>query len=223
MLKVKNIWGPTIQGEGRQVGLAAIFIRFAGCNIWDGREETRNGNPCYYCDTDFRGGKFMSAEQIVTQCDRLRGSHNLYLAVLTGGEPLLQNSKELVLLLTLLRDHGYVTQMETNGTQWNEEVIRRLDFLTVSPKRPRRELKVDWGEVDCLKLLYPHKTVKVEDFRDLGSNPNFRNQLDCCVQPIQEGNDAQWDFNTKEAVALVKSWGYPWRISLQTHKLLGEE
>lgn len=222
MLKVKKIFGPTIQGEGKQSGFAAIFIRFSGCNMWNGKPEDRAESGCPFCDTDFFDGELMTAQQIVDLCDALRGRRRPYLVVLTGGEPMLQPSADLKKLIGLLHERGYVTQMETNGTIWKKEIAFELDFITVSPKKSLKDLKADLAVADCLKILYPHPTILVDDFLEMPSHPDFKH-LDFCIQPIDEGGPEKWKENTKRAVNLVKQLGYPWRISIQNHKMLGEE
>ncbi len=218
MLKVKNTFGVTIQGEGKQAGLPAIFIRFAGCNIWNGQEETREGNPCHYCDTDFRGGDFKTPAEIVEDCNRLRGAPRPMLAVITGGEPLLQPAKDLKELVLLLRQNKFITQLETNGTVGDNEATIEFDFITVSPKKPRALLNINLADVDCIKILYPHPTVSLNDFLELPTLPAYQG-TDFCIQPI----DLPYVNNTPAAVEMVKLLGYPWRLSLQTHKMLGEE
>lgn len=225
-LQVKSIFGPTIQGEGKQSGLAAIFVRFAGCNMWNGEPETRAASACPYCDTDFLGGEPMTVEAIVARVNELRLNSVPYLVVLTGGEPMLQDEEELVRLTAHLKvDLGCKVQVETNGTKWLPRFAAILDFVTVSPKVPFARLKVQWGRVDCLKLLVPHPTVAVEDFLALPHNALTRG-IDFCLQPIEPPNKIlaqEWDSNEKETIKLVKKLGYPWRLSLQIHKTLGEE
>lgn len=223
MLKVKNIFGPTIQGEGAQTGLAAIFIRFSGCNIWDGRESTRASSACPYCDTDFRGGDIQSVPEVVSRVLKIRGLSKQVLIVLTGGEPLLQPEDDLIQLCLSLRKHGCLMQIETNGSRWYPKLMSTLDFITVSPKVQFEQLapKLDWNMVDCLKILNPHPSLDLTPFMGL---PEFY-PMTYCIQPIQEFNAGQklWDTNIKKSVELVKHLGYPWRLSLQTHKILGEE
>lgn len=220
MLTVKSIFGITVQGEGKQSGMPAIFVRFGGCNMWDGRPETRAKSGCPYCDTDFYGGDPMESYQVVKKCVELRGAGRPFLVVLTGGEPMLQPKDDLCNLVLELRQAGFKTQVETNGTVWSKEFASLVDFVTVSPKRPLSKLAAVMGRVDCLKLLYPHPTVKVEDFLDLPLHMATRH-IDFCIQPVDDGDGDPK--NTKAAVELVKRLGYPWRLSLQTHKILGEE
>lgn len=222
MLKVKSIFGPTIQGEGKQAGMGAIFIRFSGCNMWDGRTETRAASGCPFCDTDFRGGEFMSATDIVAKCDQLRGFHRPLLIVITGGEPFLQPAKDLRTLAIMLQTRGYKTQVETNGTIQNE-AMSCFDFITVSPKKERGALEIDLSSIDCLKILHPHPKLNLEHFLDLPERAEYRH-IDFCLQPIDVPGDAVTTLvNLRATVDRVKELGYPWRLSLQTHKILGEE
>lgn len=222
MLKVKSIFGPTIQGEGKQAGLGAIFVRFSGCNMWDGRTETRAFSNCPFCDTDFRGGKFMSATDIVADCDRLRGLFRPFLVVLTGGEPLLQPAKDLRDLTMLLHARGFKIQVETNGTVENE-ALYGFDFVTVSPKLSRASLTLNLLLANCVKILYPHPTVAIEDFLDIPAQGAY-SHIDFCLQPIDvPESPAKTEMNLRQTVEKVKELGYPWRLSLQTHKILGEE
>ncbi len=223
MLKVKEVFGPTIQGEGRQTGLAAIFIRFAGCNMWDGDPEHRAKSGCPFCDTRFDGGEFMTPGQVAERVLELRAGHQPYLVVFTGGEPLLQPVEDLYRLAVLLVDEGFHIQLETNGTQWNPRVRQVFDFITVSPKVAYRRLKIPADQVDCFKLLYPHPAVPFEPFIEL-SKSSLTERIDYCIQPIEppSGLKEDWDSNVRNVVRLIKQIGYPWRLSLQTHKILGE-
>lgn len=222
MLQVKSIFGPTIQGEGAQSGWPAIFIRFAGCNMWNGKPETRTNSKCPFCDTNFLGGTPMTVEEI------LRGVVNLvpvngprFLVVLTGGEPLLQPDAELIELVQALHQLGHVTQIETNGTK-NALVLNEIRHVTVSPKLPFSMLKVRWDLVTCLKILHPHPTVDYAEFLHLQKVPGV-GISSFYIQPIEMGTSLQSAANVRSAVALVKHLGYPWRLSLQTHKMIGEE
>lgn len=222
MLKVKSIFGVTIQGEGKQAGMPAIFIRLSGCNMWDGRTETRADSNCPFCDTDFRGGEFLTPLAIMERCDVLRGPYRPFLIVLTGGEPLLHPARHLRDLARLLHTRGYKIQVETNGTV-NNDALACFDFVTVSPKKPRKELALDLMSIDCLKILHPHPTVKLEDFLELTTMTGYRH-IDYCLQPIDvPGNSEETTLNLARTLVKVKELGYPWRLSLQTHKMIGEE
>lgn len=232
MLKVKEIFGPTIQGEGELAGSPAVFVRFAGCNRWNGKEETRAASSCAFCDTDFVGGELMDVPTVLQRIAELTPPGSRYLVVLTGGEPMLQNASDMVQLIREIQLSGNKVQMETNGTVWKPEVARSLNFITVSPKDPAEFLVCDWFHVTCLKLLHPYARVPVEPFVEIAKRLPF-----ACIQPIdpvhtvdvqhpkgaQYAREAEWQRNTASAVALVKRLGDPWRLSLQTHKQIGEQ
>ncbi len=198
----------SLQGEGINVGRPAVFCRFAGCNLWSGREQNREHAICKFCDTDFvgvdgpGGGRFGSAEELVwaaaAQWPDVPGKPFI---VLTGGEPLLQADEEL---LKALRGAGFEVAVETNGTQ---PVPEGIDWLTVSPKAGTI-LGVRGG--DELKLVYPQKGAEPHRFEKL----EFKHWL---LQPM-DGPDRE--ANTRAAIEYCKS--HPrWRLSLQTHKILG--
>lgn len=200
----------TLQGEGAQTGRAAVFCRFAGCNLWTGREQDRASAICKFCDTDFAdtngpgGGKFGSADVLadaVAQTwpsDALQGKR---FVVCTGGEPLLQLD---VALIAALHARGFEIAVETNGTI---AAPAELDWICVSPKAGA-ELKQRTG--DELKLVYPQTGAEPEKFADLA----FRNFF---LQPM---DGSSRELNT--TLALEYCLAHPqWRMSLQTHKLLG--
>ena len=200
----------TLQGEGAQTGRAAVFCRFTGCNLWTGREQDRASAICKFCDTDFAdtngpgGGKFGSADALadaVAQTwpsDALQGKR---FVVCTGGEPLLQLD---VVLIAALHARGFEIAVETNGTI---AAPAELDWICVSPKAGA-ELKQRTG--DELKLVYPQTGAEPEKFADLA----FRNFF---LQPM---DGSSRELNT--TLALEYCLAHPqWRMSLQTHKLLG--
>ncbi|MBN2191179.1 MAG: 7-carboxy-7-deazaguanine synthase [Polyangiaceae bacterium] len=200
----------TLQGEGAQVGRAAVFCRFAGCNLWSGLEKDRATAACRFCDTDFRGtdgpggGRFAESDALAdhilaTWQAEARGGHPY--VVFTGGEPLLQLDEALI---RACKDRGFEVAIETNGTQ---PVPAGIDWVCVSPK-PRSELVVRDGSE--LKLVFPQHELQPEDFEALAFDHFF-------LQPM-DGPDRM--ANTERAVAWCRS--HPrWRLSLQTHKLLG--
>jgi organic radical activating enzyme len=219
-MRVKSIF-KTLQGEGAESGMPAIFVRFAGCNMWNGKPEDRAKSKCEFCDTDFLGGNEMTSTKIAAEVQNLVGLALPYLIVLSGGEPMLQDKEELIALIFWLHRFGHKVQIETNGTVNAMEVFQAADSVTVSPKLPRAKLKVDWKYVNTLKLLYPHPTVPVEDFLDLPGNTEVQ-PMSFYIQPIDPVHTRGPD-NTKASVALVQKLGLPWRLSLQTHKVLGLE
>lgn len=198
----------TLQGEGAQVGRPAVFLRFAGCNLWTGREEDRATAVCPFCDTDFvgtdgpGGGKFRSADDLagaVARCWPEEGRRRY--VVCTGGEPLLQLDAAL---LHALHERGFEVGVETNGTQ---EAPDEIDWICVSPKAGA-DLILKRG--DELKLVYPQEAAPPEAFATLSFEHFF-------LQPMDGPNVEQ---NTRKAMAYCL--GHPtWRLSLQIHKLLG--
>ena len=209
MYSVKEIFY-TLQGEGANTGRPAVFCRFAGCNLWSGKEEDRGEATCRFCDTDFvgvdgpGGGKFRTAEELanaVSQTWPLEAGDTPRFVVCTGGEPLLQLDEELV---DALHAAGFEIAVETNGTMLPPPGI---DWLCVSPKA-EAPLVVKRGEE--LKLVYPQEGIDPERYSGLEFDHFF-------LQPM-DGPDR--DANT--AAALQYCLTHPrWRLSLQTHKLLG--
>lgn len=199
----------TLQGEGANSGRAAVFCRFAGCNLWTGREEDRAEATCQFCDTDFvgtdgpGGGKFASAEALATAVAAAWPDPNpaRRFVVCTGGEPLLQLD---ALLISALHAEGFEVAVETNGTL---PVPDDIDWLCVSPKAAA-PLVLRAG--DELKLVFPQQGVDPAQFEQLGFEHFFLQPMD---GPELEANTAS---------ALQYCLAHPrWRLSLQTHKLLG--
>ncbi|MDA0841274.1 MAG: 7-carboxy-7-deazaguanine synthase [Planctomycetota bacterium] len=210
MYSVKEIYF-TIQGEGRNTGQAAVFLRFTGCNLWSGLELDRAKATCQFCDTDFvgtdgpGGGKFRSAEELAETVQRVWREHRFNSArpyvVCTGGEPLIQMDQPLV---DALHSLGFKIAIETNGTL---APPRGIDWLCVSPKAGT-ELAVSEGTE--LKLVFPQKGAEPEQFEHL----NFKHFY---LQPM---DGPQKEENVKKAVDYCKA--HPsWKLSLQTHKILG--
>jgi 7-carboxy-7-deazaguanine synthase (Cx14CxxC type) len=199
----------TLQGEGGQAGRAAVFCRFAGCNLWSGREEDRAGAVCTFCDTDFvgldgpGGGRFDSPQSLVDAALALwRGAPDQpKLVVCTGGEPLLQLDDALI---AAWRAAGFEIAVETNGTI---PAPAGLDWICVSPKADA-PLKQTRGQ--DLKLVYPQANVDPARFEGLA----FEHFL---LQPMD--GPARLE-NTQAAIAYCLA--HPlWRLSVQTHKYLG--
>ncbi len=206
MYAVKEIFY-TLQGEGTHAGRPAVFCRFAGCNLWSGREADRAKAVCQFCDTDFvgvtgdGGGRFTTAPELATACrDAAEGSGCDYV-VLTGGEPMLQVDGDLI---DALHAAGFTIAIETNGTL---PVPREIDWICVSPKAGA-DLQQRSG--DELKLVFPQAGLDPEPLLELA----FANRY---LQPM-DGPDVA--VNTQKAVAYCRA-NPGWRLSLQTHKLLG--
>jgi 7-carboxy-7-deazaguanine synthase len=198
----------TLQGEGANAGRPAVFCRFAGCNLWSGREDDRASAVCQFCDTDFvgtdgeNGGKYRSAAELAQQVAALwpEGWGHRFV-VCTGGEPLLQLDLPLI---NALHARGFEIAVETNGTC---PAPQGLDWICVSPKAGAELRQLTGNE---LKLVFPQPGAEPEKFESLA----FRNFF---LQPM-DGPDRER--NTQ--LALRYCMEHPrWRLSLQTHKLLG--
>lgn len=205
---VKEIYY-TLQGEGVHVGRPAVFLRFTGCNLWSGREADRArgaGGCARWCDTDFvgtdgpGGGRFADADALAAAVKTKWPGPTRGLVVCTGGEPLLQLDTGLV---DALHAQGFDVAIETNGTR---PVPAGVDWICVSPKEGGA-LVVTRG--DELKLVFPQEGLEPSTFAGLG----FAHFL------LQPRDDAARDLNTQQAMAYCLAHP-PWRLSLQTHKIL---
>jgi 7-carboxy-7-deazaguanine synthase (Cx14CxxC type) len=198
----------TLQGEGGQAGRSAVFCRFAGCNLWSGREQDRAAAVCTFCDTDFvgtdgtGGGRFETAEALASAVAAAWGAGQAErMVVLTGGEPLLQLDAPLIDALHAL---GFFIAVETNGTI---AAPPGVDWLCVSPKADAPLAQHSGQE---LKLVFPQIEVDPARFESLDFERFF-------LQPL-DGPDR--DANTQGAIAYCLA--HPrWRLSVQTHKYLG--
>lgn len=200
----------TLQGEGANAGRAAVFCRFAGCNLWSGREEDRATAVCQFCDTDFvglngtGGGRFATEDLLadaIASAWSAADSDIQPFVVCTGGEPLLQLDDALT---GALHARGFVVAVETNGTQ---DRPCGVDWVCVSPKAGA-PLRLERG--DELKLVYPQMHALPEAFEHLSFTHFF-------LQPMDGAN---LDSNTAQAIDYCLA--HPkWRLSLQTHKVVG--
>ena len=198
----------TLQGEGGQAGKAAVFCRFAGCNLWTGREQDRHKAVCTFCDTDFvgtdgeGGGKFATADALADAVEAAwTGGPNDRLVVCTGGEPLLQLDTPAI---DALHARGFMIACESNGTV---VAPTGIDWVCISPKADAPVVQTSGQE---LKLVYPQDKALPERFAHLDFERFY-------LQPM-DGPDR--DRNTQLAVAYCLS--HPqWRLSVQTHKYLG--
>lgn len=200
----------TLQGEGMQAGRPAVFCRFAGCNLWTGREQDRAHAVCTFCDTDFvgvgpDGGKFATAEELArfvrSRWPADAPPNTRPFVVCTGGEPLLQLDSAAI---DAMHAAGFEIAVETNGTQ---QAPPGLDWICVSPKSTAPVVLTGGNE---LKLVYPQADALPERFEHL----EFDHFL---LQPMDGPGVEQ---NTRAAIAYCLE--HPrWRLSLQTHKLLG--
>jgi 7-carboxy-7-deazaguanine synthase (Cx14CxxC type) len=203
----------TLQGEGAHTGRAAVFLRFAGCNLWSGREQDRASAICTFCDTDFvgtdgpGGGKFAHADSLadaVAQCwqtHAMANGHSAPFVVLTGGEPSLQADEELI---QSLHARGFEVAIESNGTR---PLPEGLDWVCISPKAGA-DLVVPSG--DELKLVYPQPGLDPAQFKDLAFTHFF-------LQPMDGPEIAR---NTHHAAEYCMA--HPnWRLGFQMHKAVG--
>ncbi len=202
----------TLQGEGHYCGRAAVFCRFTGCNLWNGKEEDRAAAPCWFCDTDFLGtdgvggGKFQTASALAEKIEQTwfdSTSHQAPMVVFTGGEPLLQLDEAL---LEACKKKGFFTAVETNGTI---AAPKGLDWITVSPK-PNSPLRQRSGSE--LKLVYPHD-VQPEALSELDFKYFF-------LSPLNSSLQSETEKNTKAAVEFCLK-NPQWQLTMQAHKLWG--
>jgi 7-carboxy-7-deazaguanine synthase len=215
MYTVKELF-PTLQGEGAHAGRAAVFCRFAGCNLWSGREEDRASAVCQFCDTDFvgsdgiGGGKFDNAQDLASAIEQSwkstsAGPQRRYV-VFTGGEPLLQLDESLI---SALHQRGFEVAIETNGTI---KVPKGVDWVCVSPKAGSELIVLQANE---LKLVVPqvgHDAL--ENLMSRFEKMDYRNRF---LQPMDGPNVKS---NTELAVGLCQKRPL-WRLSIQSHKLIG--
>ena len=200
----------TIQGEGYNAGRVAVFCRFSGCNLWSGLERDRNTAVCQFCDTEFvgtdgAGGKFATEVELVDRVEQIwvdgSGDKGGRFIVCTGGEPLLQLDERLV---QELHSRGFYIAVETNGTQL---APRGIDWITVSPKAGAEVVLSSGNE---LKLVYPQESALPERFSEL----DFENFF---LQPMDGPSIAE---NTQRVIQYCHA-NPQWRVSVQTHKILG--
>jgi 7-carboxy-7-deazaguanine synthase len=198
----------TLQGEGMQSGARAVFLRFAGCNLWSGREQDRAEAQCTFCDTDFAGtdgqggGKFADAEALSNQVASIwgEGAENR-LVVITGGEPMLQLDRELV---DALHARAFRVAVETNGTL---PAVDGIDWICVSPKAGTDVVQRSGDE---LKLVWPQEGMDPAELEGW----NFGHFL---VQPM---DCAECDSAIQAAISLAMERP-KWRLTLQAHKMIG--
>ena len=198
----------TLQGEGVQAGARAVFLRFAGCNLWSGREQDRAAAQCNFCDTDFvgtdgqGGGKFGKADELAAHVERTWGAgRDRRLVVITGGEPMLQLDEALV---DALHGCGFRVAVETNGPL---PAIEGLDWICVSPKAGTEVVQ---REGDELKLVWPQPGIDPAELESWRFDHFLVQPMDC------DNRDEALD----SAIALAMKRP-KWRLMLQAHKLIG--
>jgi 7-carboxy-7-deazaguanine synthase (Cx14CxxC type) len=215
MYTVKELF-PTLQGEGAHAGRAAVFCRFAGCNLWSGREEDRATAVCQFCDTDFvgsdgvGGGKFETASLLADTIEEvwnstLAGPQQRYV-VFTGGEPLLQLDTHLI---NALHAKGFAVAIETNGTI---KVPKGVDWVCVSPKAGSELIVL---QADEIKVVIPQQGHgSVETLLARFEKMDYRNRF------LQAMDGPSLQENLALAVRLCQKRPL-WRLSVQTHKMIG--
>jgi 7-carboxy-7-deazaguanine synthase (Cx14CxxC type) len=198
----------TLQGEGVQSGSRAVFLRFAGCNLWSGREQDRETAQCTFCDTDFvgtdgeGGGKFRSADGLAAHVEELWGEgREQRLVVITGGEPMLQLDEALV---EVLHARGFRVAVETNGTL---PAVPGLDWICVSPKAGTDVVQREGNE---LKLVWPQEGIDPAELESWKFD-------DFLVQPM----DCDKREEALQAAIRLAMDRPKWRLSLQAHKIVG--
>jgi 7-carboxy-7-deazaguanine synthase (Cx14CxxC type) len=198
----------TLQGEGVQSGSRAVFLRFAGCNLWSGREQDRETAQCRFCDTDFigtdgeGGGKFRSADRLAAGVEALWGEgRDGRLVVITGGEPMLQLDEALV---EALHERGFRVAVETNGTL---SATDGLDWICVSPKAGTDVVQRHGNE---LKLVWPQEGIDPAELERWSFDHFLVQPMDC------DEREAALEAAIRLAMDRPK-----WRLSLQAHKVVG--
>jgi 7-carboxy-7-deazaguanine synthase (Cx14CxxC type) len=198
----------TLQGEGMQSGRRAVFLRFAGCNLWTGREQDRASAQCQFCDTDFvgtdgeGGGKFHLADELAGHVEARWGEgQDQRLVVITGGEPMLQLDEKLV---EALHERGFRVAVETNGTL---PAAAGVDWICVSPKAGSIVVQ---RQGDELKLVWPQAGIDPAELERWGFDHYLVQPMDCAER------EKALDAAIKLAMDRPK-----WRLSLQAHKVVG--
>jgi len=197
----------SLQGEGAHSGRPAVFCRFAGCNLWSGREQDRQTAVCKFCDTDFvgcdgkGGGKFKTANDLAKNLKSYWPESNIKpYVVCTGGEPMLQLDDDLI---QALHNQGFEIAIETNGTI---KVPEAVDWICVSPKADAKLIQITGNE---LKLVYPQSENIPKDFEHLNFDRFY----------LQAKDDEDTNGNLKKALDYCLD-NPKWRLSMQTHKML---
>ena len=198
----------TLQGEGMQAGSRAVFLRFAGCNLWSGREQDRAAAQCSFCDTDFvgtdgeGGGRFATADKLAAQVERLWGEGEARrLVVVTGGEPMLQLDEALV---DSLHARGFRVAVESNGTL---PAVAGIDWLCISPKAGTEVVQRSGDE---LKLVWPQEGIDPAQLESWAFDHFLVQPMDCAER------EAAADAAIRLAMERPK-----WRLTLQAHKVVG--
>lgn len=197
---VKEIFGPTIQGEGSSLGKSVMFLRFTGCNKWSGHDKDKHKSICHFCDTNFIGGEKLSAQDIIDKLKSL--SLIVKRVVISGGEPTLQIDESL---LKTLKENNYEVHLETNGSKSLGNLLEYFSHISMSPKQNKSETKLE--KCDDIKILFPwiRDDITVDEFK-------FFPHHDMYLQPL-------WDSNKKETLDYLFS-NPKLKLSPQLHKYL---
>ena len=198
----------TLQGEGIQSGSRAVFLRFAGCNLWSGREQDRATAQCNFCDTDFvgtdgpGGGKFADADTLAAHIEQIwAADEQRRLVVITGGEPMLQLDHALI---DALHSRGFRVAVESNGTI---AAVPGIDWLCISPKAGTEVVQRSGNE---LKLVWPQKGIDPSDLEGWDFSHFLVQPMDCA--------DTEASYDAAIALAMERP---KWRLALQAHKVVG--
>ncbi|TXR53277.1 7-carboxy-7-deazaguanine synthase [Reinekea thalattae] len=202
----------SLQGEGHHSGRPSIFCRFAGCNLWNGKEASREQSVCSFCDTDFigtdgqNGGKFRTEQALVEAIEALwpeQAEHKY--VVFTGGEPALQLTNELIIAL---QKRGFECAVESNGTL---PLPSQLDWVCISPKG---SAEITVTECDELKLVFPQEAAMPERFTDIKARYRY-------LSPLNDWQQSTLIFNSNTQATIDYCLAHPqWRLTLQSHKIL---
>ena len=217
-MRIKKIFGPTIQGEGTHSGARVIFVRFAGCNRWSGLEKHRENSICKFCDTDFffEPDDYMTVGDICSRIGEISKQTGCQNVVLSGGEPTLQISTSFV---RKLRSMDISIHLETNGSrEIHPEISAQIYHISMSPKQSRKETNIT--SCNDIKILYPYigKNIDLHNFLDFDCDNIF-------LQPIEDIHGRETKKNIKGAVReiLDNRKFRNVRLSLQMHKYIGVE
>lgn len=210
---VKELFGPTIQGEGKGSGEVVFFLRFAGCNKWTGRPEDKASSACPFCDTDFVGGEKLTASQIILELETLRLGCPSSIIVISGGEPALQIDHELI---AKLKEYGWTIYVETNGSrEIPQAALDLIDHISCSPKQSAADTKIQ--RIDSIKILHPAERPERDIRHFLDDCFKLQKRIaDVYIQPVMDENYSQ---NLQDTLKICYTYAKV-RLSLQLHKTI---
>jgi len=206
-LKINEIFGPAIQGEGSTAGCPAIFIRLSGCNM-----------SCSFCDTSHQRAASASVDEIIKAVRDLDEHDNCKLVVITGGEPLLQTGHPLCDLMHSLVVNEYEVQIETNGTLNSFDALSYSKHVMCSPKVTFDKLGINKEMVTCWKLLFPYQFDPKPYIKFAKQFMKEQSKVSFYLQPVDGVEDS-----LQKTIDEVKRLGAPWRLGVQLHKIIGEK